>query len=148
MTYSTPTNGAVLQVVQSTYSTQVVNATDQYVDTGLSATITPTSTSSKVLVMVNQTGCYKSAGNSGNGIYLLLVKGNNVTLSLFAYFGLYTATTLQNRGNFSCTYLDSPNTTSATTYKTRFLNGQNAAEVGVQVGSVTDSTMTLVEIAG
>lgn len=148
VSYNTPTNGAVLQVVQGTYGTQVTNSTDQYVDTGLSATITPTSTSSKVLVTVSQTSCYKSSGNSGNAIYLLLVKGNNVTVGLITYFGLYTATAIQNRGNFDYMYLDSPATTSAVTYKTRFMNPQNVAECGVQVGSVTNSTMTLMEIAG
>lgn len=146
--YSAPTNGSVLQVVQGTYGTQVTNSTDQYVDTGLSATITPTSTSSKVLVTVSQTSCYKSAGNAGNAIYLLLVKGNNVTLALFAYFGLYTNTAIQNRGNFDYMYLDSPATTSAVTYKTRFLNPSNVAECGVQMASVTTSTITLMEIAG
>lgn len=137
----------ILQVVQGTYSTQVLNATDQYVDTGLSATITPSSTSSKVLIFVNQTGCYKSAGNLNSGLNLLLVYGANITLSLFAYFGLYTATALQNRGNFDHVYLHSPNTTSAITYKTRFLNTFNGAEVGVQVGNVTNSTITLMEVS-
>jgi hypothetical protein len=54
---------------------------------------------------------------------------------------------VQNRGSFSNAYLDSPATTSATTYKTQFSNFSNSAEVGVQIGAVAQSTITLIEIS-
>jgi len=44
--------GKVLQVVNATYATSTTNSTSTYADTGLSATITPSSASSKVLVLV------------------------------------------------------------------------------------------------
>ncbi len=54
----------VLQVVSATTATAVTNNTNVQADTGLTATITPQSTSSKILVMVSQAGCEKTAGNA------------------------------------------------------------------------------------
>ena len=55
--WATPASGGkVLQVVHATYSTLVTNSTTTYTDTGLTASITPSSTSSKVLIIVNQVG--------------------------------------------------------------------------------------------
>ena len=48
--WTTPAGGKVLQVVQATTSTETTVSTTSYTDTGLSATITPTSASSKILV--------------------------------------------------------------------------------------------------
>lgn len=137
----------VLQVVMPTPVTaQVLNSTSTRADTGLTATITPQSSTSKVLVLVTQVGCTKTAGNTQNAIELFLMRG--VTdIQRFAQIGLYTDSLLQNRGNFSTVYLDSPATTSATTYKTQFSNFSNSAEVGVQVGNVGQSTMILMEIS-
>lgn len=137
----------VLQVVQGTTGTEVANNTSTYVDTGLSATITPSATTSKVLILVNQTACYKSGDNVGNGLNLLLVYGANINVQLFGYFALYTGSLIQNRGNVDGIFLHSPSTTSAITYKTRFMNTNNGAAVAVQAGSVTTSTITLLEIS-
>ena len=115
--------GSVLQVVSSNYSTQVTNATNTYVDTGLTASITPRSTSSKILVIVSQNGMYKTAGNSQN-----------------------SATPLTG-GSSSTNYLDSPATTSATTYKTQIASSFNTSAVSCQQDGQT-STITLMEIAG
>ena len=48
--------GSVLQVVQATYSTNVTTGGTTFIDTGLTATITPTSSSNKILVIVCQNG--------------------------------------------------------------------------------------------
>jgi len=50
--------GSVLQVVNATYATSTSNNTGTYADTGLTASITPTSASSKILVLANQNGVY------------------------------------------------------------------------------------------
>ena len=52
--------GKVLQVINATYGTVVTTASNTYQDTNLSASITPSSASSKVLVLINQNGCQKS----------------------------------------------------------------------------------------
>ena len=58
---------------------------------------------------------------------------------------LTTETALFNRGMIPIHYLDSPATTSATTYKTQFRNLPNAASVAVQPNTAV-STIILMEI--
>ena len=144
------TNGAVLQVIQGTTTTAASNSTTTYADTNLSATITPTSTSSKVLVMVTQTGVVKSSINAGNLVDLRLMR-DSTEIQVFGADVLFTNTTLFLTSTISTNYLDSPNTTSAVTYKTQFRNGVAAAAAEVQstsVGPTPTSTMLLLEIAG
>jgi len=144
MISSLPT-GSVLQVVNATYSTIVSNSTSTYADTNLTATITPKFATSQILVLVNQNGCRKQTNDTF--IQLRLLKGATV-LSTFAGGAAYTGTTTPNDiGSISTCYLDSPATTSATTYKTQFASGSNNAQVNVQTVSDT-STITLMEIAG
>jgi len=137
--------GKVLQVVMGTYATSTTNATGSFVDTGLSASITPSSATSKVLVIASQMGCRKTDGNSANGLELRLFRGATLILT-FAGSLLYTATAVQNNGAASVAYLDSPATTSATTYKTQFANqGGSVSDVRVQANNET-STIILLEI--
>lgn len=136
--------GKVLQVVNATYSTSTGNATSTYADTGLSATITPTSATSKVLVFVSQNGIYKTNGNANNATNLALLRGASVIVTFETYTGSTLAANYTTQAS-STTYLDSPATTSATTYKTQFKNPANAATVFVQGDSAT-STITLMEI--
>ena len=131
----------VLQVVQGIAVTQVDNSTNTLVNTGLTATITPQSATSKILVMVNQAACSKTDGNLLNAIGLVLYR-DATAIHNFSYYGLYTATALQNRGSFSTSWLDSPATTSATTYKTMFRNdGGSFASVGVCNGSAASAAL-------
>jgi len=147
MTSASLPSGSVLQVVNATYSTPVVNSTNTHVDTGLTATITPSATTSKILVMVNQNGIYKTAGSSVNSLGLKLLKGAT-DISVIATNAGYTATAIQNyNASLSTSYLDSPSTTSATTYKTQFASGNNTVSVSVQRGA-NESTITLMEIKG
>jgi hypothetical protein len=136
----------ILQVVQGSTATPVSNSTTTAVDTGLTATITPQSTSSKILVLVNQVGGDKSSGNLSNSISLRLLRGAS-QIALIAHSAGYTGTTLNMRvAALSTCYLDSPATTSATTYKTQLANGINAASVSVQIGGDL-STMILMEVS-
>jgi len=141
--WATPAGGGkVLQVVQGTYSTETANGTNVYADTGLTATITPSSTSSKVLVLVSQGGCGKSAGNSNNQLLLNLVRSGT---QIFENYNFYTGSAVVDRNEVSIMYLDSPATTSARTYKTQFRNGANAADVYVQLAG-SNSSIILLEI--
>jgi hypothetical protein len=137
----------VLQVVNATTSTLVTNSTNTYVDTGLSATITPSSTSSKILVLVSQNGVQKSDGNAGNRVDIQLVRGSTQVL-LVCSDVCFTNSTLQlSVPSASASYLDSPATTSATTYKTQFKNSAAAASISVQFNNSNASTITLMEIS-
>lgn len=137
--------GTVIQTVSATYATATNNATSTYADTGLTATITPKLSTSKILVIVDQNGVQKDGGNSANGTNLILLRGAT-TLAQFAILLGYTGSTLVTIAAGSMNYLDSPATTSATTYKTQFANNFNGGTVTVQANNVM-SSITLMEIA-
>jgi len=137
--------GVVLQVVNATYQTSVSNSTTTYADTGLTATITPKFSTSKILVLVNQS-TYKSTGNTGNSINLKLFR-NSTDLGRLVYIQGYTNTLLELYSVIPTQFLDSPATTSATTYKTQFSNLVASAFVSVQADSLGLSSITLMEIA-
>ena len=135
--------GTIVQVVQSIYSTQVASTTNVLADTGLSATITPTSSSNKILVMFSQAGLQKNTSNTG--VVLRLFRGTTQILDI-AYNTGFTNSTATNRvGTASSMKLDSPATTSAVTYKTQFSSVGGGTGVYVQVDN-DDSVMTLLEV--
>jgi hypothetical protein len=136
--------GKVKQVVNAVYSTSTGNATSTYSDTGLTATITPTASTSKILVTVHQQGLYKTNGNANNAHVIKLMRG---ATDLITFDASNSSTLVANYNTVASgtTYLDSPATTSATTYKTQFKNYTNAASVFVQ-GDSASSTITLMEI--
>jgi len=135
--------GGVIQVVQNTYATQERSQTNTLVDTGLNATITPTSSSNKILVFVQQSGCYKDSSNTHGTIRLY--RGTTFIQMIDNYFAYTNSTARSGIGSVCGQFLDSPATTSAITYKTQFSSVANTAWVYVQVQSET-STMTLMEI--
>ena len=138
--------GSVLQVVNASTNTSSTISTNAYTDTGLSASITPTSATSKILVLVDQCGVTKRTGNVTNGNTLRLLRGASEIIMFQVYAG-YTGIDMFNYiGSASCNYLDSPATTSPVTYKTQFRNEINGAAVTVQDNGST-STITLMEIA-
>ena len=136
----------VLQVVSANYSTQATNTTTTYADTGLTATITPSATTSKILVLVNQAGILKGGVSAATCCDLKLVRGAT-DISVFTSGAGYTNTASTNTvGNSSSMYLDSPATISATTYKTQFRNQVASDGVVVQFGS-SQSNIVLLEIS-
>ena len=91
----------------------------------------------------------KSA-NSGAAVALTLLRGAT-DLIRFEDIGGYTGSAVINYiGSCSTSYLDSPATTSATTYKTQFANRGASGTIGVQTtygsGLNPASTITLMEI--
>ena len=133
--------GAVLQVVNVNYSTDTSTTSTSYVDTGLTATITPSSASNKILIIVSQ-AFGKSSTNSYVDINLLRA-GTSIVSEWVNNLAFTNSTDSASYGH-SLTYLDSPNTTSATIYKTQFLS-PTAETVQVQINSSV-SSITLMEI--
>ena len=137
--------GKVLQVVQGSTTTNTTTSSATYSDTNLTATITPSSATSKVLVFVMHNGVGKEGNLAGR---LRLLRASTEIMSINTLIG-YTATSAANYvGDISTVYLDSPSTTSATTYKTQFAS-DNGAAFAVQVGGgglASTSTITLMEI--
>ena len=115
------TGGKVLQVVSTTKTNTFSTSSTSYTDvTGLSASITPSSTSSKILVIVNVLG---SQDVNVNRLFMKLLRDSTsicigdssgsrdrVSFGSSSYESVFMTTWSQN-------YLDSPSTTSATTYK-------------------------------
>ena len=137
-------SGRVLQVVQATTTTVVTRTTAGAVDTTLTATITPSSASNKILIAVHQNGVRKQSADTYMEISLL--RGSSVIAYIAYAQGYSGSTAVVQGGTVSISYLDSPATTSATTYKTQFNNVPAAGNVNVQVNNDV-STITLMEIA-
>jgi len=152
------TTGKVLQVVSSVHNTITSTSSTSMVTTGHSATITPSSTSSKILMFVNGGNAWINA------------TATNVSVNMKMYYtvggGSSTALTAQNfdwaiYGNItsgiviphSFNYLHSPATTSELVYTVFFRNQGSASTVfyindhfgGTNPGNIS---LTLMEIAG
>ena len=142
--WATPAGGGkVLQVVNATYSTQTTSSSSTFVTSGLTATITPTSATSKILVLTNNNGCGKESSNTF--IQMKLTR-NSTDLITFENGAASSGGTGTNYiGSISCCYLDSPATTSATTYLTKIASGNNTSYINT-TNNGTTSTITLLEI--
>jgi len=132
--------GSVIQVVNVTYSVLVSTTGTTYIDTGLSASITPTSSSNKILVIVHQSECGCSNANVGMALQLLRNSTSIVVIGPANAYGPANA-----NASISTAYLDSPATTSSVTYKTQFKLNSASGTAVVQSDTAT-STITLMEI--
>ena len=141
--------GKVLQVVFASYNVQASSTSATFADTGLTASITPSATTSKVLVIVSQNGTYKLSG-ADTSIGVKLLRGATDLLRIEDIALYVGGTGVSSVGSISATYLDSPASTSALTYKTQFNNTQATGTVRVQAsiggGNNPYSTITLMEI--
>jgi len=148
MTIANLPTGSVVQTITAKHTTQVTSTSGTLIDTGLTGTITPTSASNKILVTVLQNGVYKD-GSAAAGCEIQIFRGST-SISAMAKRaggdnGTGTAATM-SIGTVGASILDTPNTTTSTTYKTQFKSASNASSVYVQVYGV-DSTIILQEIA-
>lgn len=134
----------VLQVIEGSTTTQTQNNTNVYADTTLTASITPSATSSKILAIVNQAGCYKQT-DAGSGVNIRLFRGAT-QIGEHTYIAYTATTSINTAGTGSIFVLDSPATTSALTYKTQFANVVNANGCIVQFNG-SRSSIILMEIS-
>jgi hypothetical protein len=137
----------IKQIIQGTTSTQVASTTSTFGDTGLTATITPSSTSSKILVLVAQNGCGKLGADTT--LQLTLVRNATTIYRFGGPIGWTGNNAVNFPGSASTVYLDSPATTSAVTYKTQmsaFSAGSAVyTQYNVGAGAIT-STIILIEV--
>jgi hypothetical protein len=131
----------VIQVVTAVYSTQTSTTSSSLSDTGLTATITPQSINSKILVIVSQN--ILDTGSSGGQITINRSGTDVINFADGVPYG---------PGQASLVYLDSPSTTSSTVYKTRFARLSGSGTIYAQYNDATVgqgySTITLLEISG
>jgi len=142
--------GKVLQVVQGTQQTDVSSTSSTEITTGLTASITPSSASNKILIHIVQQGIYINAAN--NDISFKIYKhGNGTNFStgtniqtIETYYGYTSAT--ESKSNMVTTLLHSPSTTSNTAFTLTFNRNRGSGTVQVNNNSAF-SSITLMEIA-
>ena len=141
----------VLQVVSNTpYTTETDNSSIGYADTGVTATITPTSNTSKILVYISHGSCRKNETSASNALNMQLHRkigaGAFSSIQQVASSQGLTGTAVALIFSVSGILLDSPATTDAVIYKTMFANNTASAVVTVQRNAVP-STIILMEIS-
>ena len=130
----------ILQVVSATYSTVVETTSSTYVDTGLSATITPQSNTSKIFVAINQSGY---VFNAVTECAFQLVRGStSLQIQLAPIFSRADSIV----GNVSFMYLDSPASTSALTYKSQIRKASGGGSVFANINT-NPANITLFEVS-
>jgi hypothetical protein len=137
ITPSAGSSGAVVQVVGATTSTTVSTTSASYVDSGLTVTITPTSASNKVMLFVSSAFDFERAANSYSAAIRLYRSATGLTGDVINnQVNQGSGSETGGASQFNLIYLDSPATTSATTYKI-----QMRGSGGTQVRSQSNSTI-------
>ena len=138
---SMPT-GSVVQVIQSTYSSTGSNSTTTFANTGLAVTITPQFSTSKILIFTNLMGVF-SGGATGIFAFQQILRGATVIVG-FDHISGYVSSA-NGGSNSAFMYLDSPSTTSPTTYTLQICRNGSSGNINWNNDSQT-STMTAMEI--
>ena len=161
LTTTNPKAGNIIQVVQTVKTDSFTTTSGTLVDiTGFSVDITPSSSSSKILVFVSIGICANSTSNAT--CFALLRGSTNLTSNTSGGFadtsncfssvgGGGTSDDDRKTLSPSIMFLDSPSTTSATTYKVQMLASGGSTGFFNQWGQNTDqaavSTITAQEVA-
>jgi hypothetical protein len=147
--------GSVLQVVYANVTSgSLTTSSTSYVDTSCAASITPTSSSSKILVQANaHVYVDNNTANDWSAVNFDITRGGTQVYessagSAIGYtFGRFvTDATTRNMGLVPITYLDSPSTTSAVIYRLR-VSSRNGYNVQLNT-TYGHHNITLIEIAG
>jgi hypothetical protein len=152
--------GSVLQVVSTTKTDTFSTSSTSFVDvTGLSVSITPTSATSKILVIVSG----NASGQTGLVAFRLRLMRDSTAISIGDTSGSRIRSSVDSinadnsaQATVAINFLDSPNTTSAVTYKIQmsanaannvFIN-RSSSDTDSTERSRAASTITVMEIAG
>jgi len=140
-------SGSVIQVVNGITTTGTSTTSTSFVDSTLTASITPSSTTSKILVIVSHNWYLGRNGVNltyGDAYFKLVKNSTDLATNRYAInFGDTNWNDYFHHNTFN--YLDSPATTSATTYKIQFRSGAN--NFNTQMPFEGAATITLLEIA-
>ena len=132
--------GKIMQVIQKVYSTQLSTSSATYVPSGLKTSITPSSTSSKILVIAKISGFYNSNNGESGGAIALFREGASILDEGSDIYGSNSGMKVDAGINF----LDSPSSTSSVNYEIRFRRGWGSAQVCHD--NNVPSTMILMEV--
>jgi hypothetical protein len=147
LTSGTNTNfpaGSVLQVVSVNNKQQTTTTGDTYIASTLAASITPTSSANKILIFGHY--YYRTGVNGLSVVTTIYRNSTNLTSGTIGLSYNYAALT-QVEMTAPFTILDSPATTSSTTYTLYFKRTDNAGTAYVGQANM-DSVITLMEIKG
>lgn len=138
--------GMVIQIVNAATTTDTETSSTSWQNTAITATITPKSINSKILVTVSMMALRHT--NSLGGSIVTIFRGNNTGENLgSATNGLgyrWQNQSVMSDGNVCITAYDTPNTTAPVTY-TVGLRVENASNVARTVGP---KVITIMEVAG
>jgi len=136
LTWADAGGGKVLQVVQDTTATEATTNSTSFTDTALSLSITPSATTSKILLMFAST--IRGDNSAGNSNYTLVRGSTNLSSS-----GHGMVRTQNVKGGGAINFLDTPNTTSATTYKVQFKSTNVNNNAYIAEGDTTASLIAI-----
>jgi hypothetical protein len=140
--------GKLKQVVQATTTAFFSTNSTSYVDiTGLSISITPTANTSKIFAIWNSPTIYRGGGTNANNVGIKLVRGATDVFANDYLFNLAISGDKDGSYPYTMFFLDSPATTSATTYKLQMKNQNSYTSYWNYLGSATEvASITLFEI--
>jgi hypothetical protein len=145
---------SILQVVNTTNTTSSISIdTSTFTDTGIQVQITPSATSSKVLLLVTVGDIYKNGNNTSIATRVTASDGST-TYGITSLAGYSGDTGTMAVAGASASFLYSPSTTSQITYKLQFASPNGAGGdkgINSKWGSsypLVSTTMTAMEIAG
>lgn len=153
ITDTAPKTGNVLQTVEFTNNTQVIVDTTVVAvgtpyDTLTKATITPSSTSSKILIFVQQSW-FQSADSGSQGMGFRVQRGSTYITTPDRFSATYQGANTRSHGYTPIITYDSPNTTSSVTYTVMGYHHVANGEVRMQYAfSQCSSSIILMEVAG
>ena len=153
--------GNILQVVNAATSTSVYSTSTSFADTGLSASITLSASTSKILVLIKEqfglSGLALAAGTYRTSVGVIVLRNSiqisaNSTSDSGGRYGMQlsvsgSATNQGYIGYWGGMFLDTPGS-GTHTYKTQFAVGAAGNNVYAQIGAgYEQSTITLLEVA-
>jgi hypothetical protein len=140
--------GSILQVVSATTSTQVSTTSTANVTTGLAATITPISTSSRIIIMASNDVFVPNRSVVGYWtLFRGTVAGTNLAGGTNYMASVYPSNNDTIFTGLHLSFCDSPNTTSAQTYTLAFKASGGVSPIRSQNNN-SMASMVLMEVAG
>jgi len=146
MTSASMASGSVLQVVEGSSTAAFASTSSSFVDLGLSVSITPTSTSSKIKVEYSLQNIYLAAAN--NGASFRIVRDSTPLFTPADNYMLYTAAATNVYTSLSDVDIDSPSTTSAVTYKIQMAVYNTNGNITISELGRFQKTIIVTEIKG
>ena len=134
--------GRVLQIIQATSTSATDSSTQSFVATNLTASITPSSSSNKILIIAS--GLYDLNGNARQALFAVYRNTTNISGGGGTSFSMPYSTNSRAISTLSVNQLDTPNTTSSTSYTIRIRATSAGAVEFISQG--TEAYIQLMEI--